>query len=66
MAITIDVNVKILNDCFELRPFHGLCKPHPDDILQPSAANSQEINEKRNDKCSSSEKNDRISESDSG
>lgn len=33
MALTIDVNVNLLNDCFELRPFHGLCKPHPDDIL---------------------------------
>lgn len=33
MALTTDVNVNLLNDCFELRPFHGLCKPHPDDIL---------------------------------
>ena len=35
MAITQDVNVSLLNECFELRPFHGLCKPHPDDDLNP-------------------------------
>ena len=35
MAITKDVNVGLLNECFELRPFHGLCRPHPDDILNP-------------------------------
>lgn len=33
MALTTDVNVNLLNECFELRPFHGLCKPHPDDII---------------------------------
>ena len=33
MAITTDVNVDLLNECFELRPFHGLRKPHPDDVL---------------------------------
>ncbi len=36
MAITKDVNVHLLNECFELRPFHGLCKPHQSDILNPS------------------------------
>lgn len=35
MAITTDVNVNLLNECFELGPFHGLCKPHSDDILKP-------------------------------
>lgn len=35
MAITDDVNCKLLNECFELQPFHGLCEPHCDDILQP-------------------------------
>ena len=35
MAITKDVNVHLLNECFELRPFHGLCKPHADDELDP-------------------------------
>lgn len=33
MAITRDVNVTLLNECFELGPFHGLCKPHHDDLL---------------------------------
>ena len=35
MAITKDVNVHLLNECFELRPFHGLCKPHSNDDLEP-------------------------------
>jgi hypothetical protein len=35
MALTLDVNVSLLNECFELGPFHGLCKPHEDDVLQP-------------------------------
>lgn len=34
MAITNDVNVGLLNECFELAPFHGLCKPHPNDTLK--------------------------------
>lgn len=34
MAITNDVNVNLLNECFELGPFHGLSKPHPGDILK--------------------------------
>ena len=36
MAITKDVNVQLLNECFELRPFHGLSKPHESDVLNPS------------------------------
>ena len=36
MAITKDVNVELLNECFELRPFHGLCKPHASDRLVPT------------------------------
>jgi hypothetical protein len=36
MAITRDVNVSLLNECFELAPFHGLFKIHPDDVLKPS------------------------------
>ncbi|XP_075452366.1 cilia- and flagella-associated protein 61 isoform X2 [Ascaphus truei] len=35
MSVCSEVNIKLLQDCFDLRPFHGLCKPHPDDILQP-------------------------------
>ncbi|XP_056423611.1 cilia- and flagella-associated protein 61 isoform X2 [Hyla sarda] len=34
MSVCSEVNVKLLQDSFDLGPFHGLCKPHPDDILQ--------------------------------
>ncbi|XP_060630072.2 cilia- and flagella-associated protein 61 [Anolis sagrei] len=35
MSVCSEVNVQLLHDCFDLGPFHGLCKPHPDDILKP-------------------------------
>ena len=35
MAITTDVNTSLLNECYELAPFHGLCKPHVNDLLEP-------------------------------
>ncbi|XP_069090440.1 cilia- and flagella-associated protein 61 isoform X2 [Pleurodeles waltl] len=35
MSVSTEVNLKLLQDCFDLGPFHGLCKPHPDDILSP-------------------------------
>ncbi|XP_076442739.1 cilia- and flagella-associated protein 61-like [Babylonia areolata] len=35
MSISDDVNFNLLNDCFELAPFHGLRKPHPDDVIYP-------------------------------
>ncbi|XP_063299787.1 cilia- and flagella-associated protein 61 [Pelobates fuscus] len=35
MSICSEVNVKLLQECFDLGPFHGLCKPHPDDVLHP-------------------------------
>ena len=35
MSISTDVNLDVLNECFELVPFNGLRKPHPDDITQP-------------------------------
>ncbi|XP_077999640.1 cilia- and flagella-associated protein 61-like [Glandiceps talaboti] len=36
MSICGDVsNLDLLNDCFELVPFNGLKKAHPDDILEP-------------------------------
>ena len=35
MSISDDVNTDMLNECFELGPFHGLKKPHPDDDLIP-------------------------------
>ncbi|XP_061443815.1 cilia- and flagella-associated protein 61 isoform X3 [Rhineura floridana] len=35
MSVCSKVNIQLLHDCFDLGPFHGLCKPHPDDILKP-------------------------------
>ncbi|XP_026528268.1 cilia- and flagella-associated protein 61 [Notechis scutatus] len=41
MSICSEVNVELLHDCFDLRLFHGLCKPHPDDILKPPCISSE-------------------------
>jgi len=35
MSICKDVNLDLLNRCFELGPFHGLHVPHPDDVTHP-------------------------------
>ncbi|XP_066282688.1 cilia- and flagella-associated protein 61-like isoform X1 [Branchiostoma lanceolatum] len=35
MSVCNEVNTSLLAECFELGPFHGLCRPHPDDILEP-------------------------------
>ncbi|XP_063155997.1 cilia- and flagella-associated protein 61 [Candoia aspera] len=35
MSVCSEVNTQLLHDCFDLSLFHGLCKPHPDDILKP-------------------------------
>ncbi len=45
MAITNDVNTKLLNDCFELQPFHGLCKPNEEDVLTPPFFVEEEEND---------------------
>ncbi|XP_054840363.1 cilia- and flagella-associated protein 61 [Eublepharis macularius] len=34
MSVCSEVNIQLLHDCFDLGPFHGLCKPHSDDILK--------------------------------
>lgn len=34
MSLCSQVNVSLLQECFDLGPFHGLCKPHPEDILK--------------------------------
>ncbi|NXP24443.1 CFA61 protein, partial [Scytalopus superciliaris] len=34
MSFCSQVNVSLFQECFDLGPFHGLCKPHPEDILQ--------------------------------
>jgi hypothetical protein len=48
MAITTDVNLDLLNDCFELRPFHGLRKPHVADILVSKPSKNTTNNEDKN------------------
>ena len=45
MAITNDVNTQLLNDCFELQPFHGLCKPDEQDVLMPPFVEQKEETE---------------------
>ncbi|XP_053829910.1 cilia- and flagella-associated protein 61 isoform X2 [Vidua macroura] len=34
MSLCSDVDVSLFQECFDLGPFHGLCKPHPEDILK--------------------------------
>ncbi|NXG17049.1 CFA61 protein, partial [Grallaria varia] len=34
MSLSSQVNVSLFQECFDLGPFHGLCNPHPEDILQ--------------------------------
>uniref|UniRef100_A0A8B9Q937 Cilia and flagella associated protein 61 n=1 Tax=Apteryx owenii TaxID=8824 RepID=A0A8B9Q937_APTOW len=43
MSLCSQVNISLLHECFDLGPFHGLCKPHPGDILKmPQEPNFQE------------------------
>ncbi|KAI4562323.1 hypothetical protein MJT46_011285 [Ovis ammon polii x Ovis aries] len=35
MSVCSQVNLELLHKCFDLGPFHGLCVPHQDDILEP-------------------------------
>ncbi|NXQ29632.1 CFA61 protein, partial [Alaudala cheleensis] len=34
MSLCSHVNVSLFQECFDLGPFHGLCKPHPEDVLK--------------------------------
>ncbi|NWV86635.1 CFA61 protein, partial [Dasyornis broadbenti] len=34
MSLCSQVDVSLFQECFDLGPFHGLCKPHPEDILE--------------------------------
>ncbi|XP_006015481.2 cilia- and flagella-associated protein 61 [Alligator sinensis] len=34
MCVCSQVNIQLLHECFDLATFHGLCKPHPDDVLK--------------------------------
>ncbi|KAM4842160.1 cilia- and flagella-associated protein 61 isoform 2-T3 [Thomomys bottae] len=42
MSVCSSVNMKLLHECFDLGPFHGLCVPHPDDILEPPKGQGSE------------------------
>ena len=35
MSVSTDVNLDLLNECFELGPFNGLRVPHDDDETTP-------------------------------
>ncbi|KAM7126260.1 LOW QUALITY PROTEIN: cilia- and flagella-associated protein 61 [Molossus nigricans] len=42
MSVCSRVNMQLLHECFDLGPFHGLCIPHPDDVLgQPQELSIQ-------------------------
>ncbi|XP_010140683.1 PREDICTED: uncharacterized protein C20orf26 homolog, partial [Buceros rhinoceros silvestris] len=34
MSVCSQVDVSVFQECFDLGPFHGLCKPHPEDLLR--------------------------------
>ncbi|NWT65671.1 CFA61 protein, partial [Prunella himalayana] len=34
MSLCSDVNISLFQECFDLGPFNGLCKPRPEDILE--------------------------------
>ncbi|XP_010075991.1 PREDICTED: uncharacterized protein C20orf26 homolog, partial [Pterocles gutturalis] len=49
MSLCSQVNVSLFQECFDLGPFHGLCKPHPEDILKvPQKPSTQEDEDKSN------------------
>ncbi|NXI57394.1 CFA61 protein, partial [Chloroceryle aenea] len=49
MSLCSQVNVSLFQECFDLEPFHGLCKPHPEDILKmPQKPSVQEDGDKSN------------------
>ncbi|XP_019329974.1 PREDICTED: cilia- and flagella-associated protein 61 [Aptenodytes forsteri] len=49
MSLCSQVNVSVFQECFDLGPFHGLCKPHPEDILKmPQKPSTQEDEDKSN------------------
>ncbi|NWV13265.1 CFA61 protein, partial [Ptilonorhynchus violaceus] len=49
MSLCSQVNVSLFQECFDLGPFHGLCKPHPEDILKvPRKPSVQEDKDESN------------------
>ncbi|NXM88324.1 CFA61 protein, partial [Oenanthe oenanthe] len=54
MSLCSHVNTSLFQDCFDLGPFHGLCKPHPEDILKvprkPSVQGDEDESTQASDK----------------
>ncbi|NWX48175.1 CFA61 protein, partial [Steatornis caripensis] len=56
MSLCSQVNVSLFQECFDLGPFHGLCKPHPEDILKmPQKPSIEEDKDKSNQTSQESE-----------
>ncbi|GFR98697.1 cilia- and flagella-associated protein 61-like [Elysia marginata] len=51
MSISTDVNLDVLNECFELIPFNGLRKPHPDDDTVPPPPTPPAVSPAENEPC---------------
>lgn len=51
MSLCSEVNLNLLNKCFDLGPLHGLKKPHPDDDLHPPATPASGMQSKAQAKC---------------
>ncbi|KAI1240310.1 hypothetical protein IHE44_0008726, partial [Lamprotornis superbus] len=54
MSLCSHVNISLFQECFDLGPFHGLCKPHPEDILKvprkPSVQGDEDESNQTSDK----------------
>ncbi|XP_071661674.1 cilia- and flagella-associated protein 61 isoform X2 [Patagioenas fasciata] len=48
MSLCSQVNVSQFQECFDLGPFHGLCKPHPDVLKMPQEPSVQEGGDESN------------------
>ncbi|XP_064915525.1 cilia- and flagella-associated protein 61 isoform X1 [Columba livia] len=48
MSLCSQVNVSLFQECFDLGPFHGLCKPHPGVLEMPQEPSIQEDGDKSN------------------
>ncbi|XP_042731215.1 LOW QUALITY PROTEIN: cilia- and flagella-associated protein 61 [Lagopus leucura] len=56
MSLCSQVDISLLRESFDLRLFHGLCKPHPEDVLQvPKEPSIPEDEDKRNQKSQEAE-----------
>ncbi|XP_026973890.1 cilia- and flagella-associated protein 61 [Sagmatias obliquidens] len=55
MSVCSRVNMQLLHECFDLGPFHGLCTPHPDDVLEPPQELSVQGSSGAELRCSSQE-----------